>query len=567
MASVDGFKSIQTASDELSDHVCGPCKIGGNDKEAIKYCSDCSEYLCDPCVSYHRTLALTKNHKIVPANSESFDTGRRLTVYCGCNQNQEVEFYCEDHADVICRQCQSFKHHKCKTSTVHQKSSGYTSTKMESILSKTKSLKDKYDQLKQECSEDKKELKELKAVCKKEIRAFRKELDDFLDKLEQSMLAELDQFETKESQRVDQQITALSTALQMLNADDQLLNDAWKDARKQVMFAAEVQTSKGLQECQSRLIDLEKDAVKLSISFERNKKLDDLQRDINTLGSLKNSAERSEKTVLLGRQILSRREVNVRLADDKKYPCITGCAVMPNGYVVICDYNNDKVKLLDNSLILTDSLKLSDPWDVSVVDANNVIITLSEKRQLQNVQVFPQMKTERVLQLDKKCWRVEVSGEDIYVSCHNYSDGEVRVLDQQGNLKRRLGVNKDESFLFSVPFYITVNTAGDKVFVSDYNKLTITCMTVDGSIIYQYQDKDLKNPGGLCCDDGDNILVCGRNSNNVQMITADGKKAGTILSAADGLKTPYSITFMKIDNALVVGCRAPNDIFIYNLTT
>ena len=559
MASVDGSKSIQAASDELFDHVCGPCQIGGNDKEAKKYCSDCSEYLCDPCVSYHRTLALTKNHKIVPANSESFDTGRCLTVYCGCNKNQEVEFYCEDHADVICRRCQSIKHHKCKTSTIHQKSSGYTSTKLESILSKMRSLKDKYDQLKQECSGDKKELKELKEVCKKEIRAFRKELDDFLDKLEQNMLAELDQFETKESHRVDQQITTLSMALQMLNADDQLLNDARKDARKQVMFAAEVQTSKGLQECQSRLVDLEKEIVKLSLSFERNTKLDDLKRDINTLGSLKmleEAAKQCEKTVLLDRKIQSRKEVNVRLADDKTDPGICGCAVMPNGYIVICDRNNERIKLLDNSLVHTDSLNLPEPWDVSAVDANNVIATLCEQKQLQYVQVLPQMKTGRVLQLDKMCWGVAVSGDDIYVSCRNYgAEGEVRVLDKRGNLKRRLGVNKDGSFLFTKPDYITVNTAGDKVFVSSLTQHTITCMTVDGSIIYQYRDKDLKYPHGLYCDDGDIILVCDYDSNNVQMITAVGKKAGTVLSVADGLKMPCSISFRKSDNTLFVGCQ------------
>ena len=71
------------------------------------------------------------------------------------------------------------------------------------------------------------------------------------------------------------------------------------------------------------------------------------------------------------------------------------------------------------------------------------------------------MKAGLVIHLDKACWGVQVSGKEIYESFQECWDGEVRVLDKQANLKRRLGVNDDRSFLSSVPFYITVNRAGD----------------------------------------------------------------------------------------------------------
>ena len=570
MASVDDSKSVHIASDEVFDHVCVPCHARGSDKEARNYCRDCSEYFCDPCSDYHQTLTLTKNHKIISTDKVAVGSSRQLTIHCGCTKKQEVEFYCEDHAEVICRPCQSFKHHNCKTTPIQQRSSGYTSTKLNSILTKTKALKDKYDQLKQNCGKDEKELTQSKEVCKKEIEAFRKELGDFLDKLEQKMLAELGHLETKEHQRIAQQIATLTTALQILDADYQLLNDAKNDGRKHVMFAADVQISKRFHECEIRLSDLQKEAVKLSLTFERNNKLNDLQSDKNIhLGSLKMSKQ-NRPPVLLGRQIESHRKVNVRMASDKKDPWITGCAVMANDYVVICDTNNQKLKLLDHTLALKDSLDLPDPWDVSVVDDNNVIVTLCLKKQLHNIQIFPKMKTGRVIQLGKKCWGVAVSGDDIYVSCHNPSggEGEVRVLDKQGNIKRRLGVTVAGSFLFSAPTYITVNRAGDKVFVSDLGNHTVTCMKVDGSIIDTYKDKDLGGPRGLYVDDNDNenALVCGYISNNVQMVDAGGNKTGTIESAKDGLEKPCSIAFRKSDNTLVVGCKKNDNVFVYKLS-
>ena len=290
----------------------------------------------------------------------------------------------------------------------------------------------------------------------------------------------------------------------------------------------------------------------------------------------KGASNQHERIVMLGRRIRSKQEVNVRTSDDKERPAIIGCAVMPNDYVVLCDVRNKKIKLLDPSLALKDSQSYLPycPWCVSVVNENNVIVTLPGKKQLQYVQIFPSMKKGRVLQIDRKCCRVVVVGNDIFVSCHNDpGDGEVRVLDKQGNIKRRLGVTntwlvplKKPTYLFSGPDYITVNRAGDKVFVSGYSNHTVTCMTVDGSNIYTYKDKDLRCPAGLYCDDNDNILVCGRDSDNVQMIDAGGHKAGTVVTAEDGLMKPVSIAFRKSDNTLIVGCWDQNYIFVCNLS-
>ena len=565
MASVDNFGSIYSTSDVIVDHVCGPCKSEGSEKEATKYCYDCQEYLCDSCLNHHRKLPITKNHKIASASDVPYSTGRRLTIHCGCNKKQEVEFYCERHAEAICKQCLNFGHQKCNTVTIQQKSSGYASTKLDSILSRTTSLKDKYDELKQSCIEEKKNLQKSKDVCKKEIQAFRKELDDYIDQLEQNMVKELDELETKEKSSIDQKITTLVTALQILDADENTLKDAKNDGRKHIMFAADAQSSKRFRDCERRLAELEKEAMKLNLSFERNKKLDDILIDNSNLGTLK-LTETPLKTTLLGRQIKSRREVNVKLTSDKNDPEITGCVVMPNGHVVICDHNNDKIKLLDSSLEMKGSMNMPYPWDVSVVDANHVIVTLVGTKRLTVVQIFPSMKAGRVFQLDQMCCGVAVSGDSIFVTCHDgLGNGEVRVLDKLGTVKQRLGASSTGSILSSGPHYIAVSKAGNKIFVSDFSKDTVICLAMDGSTIYQYTDKDLNGPKGVYCDDADNVLVCGYGSNNVHVIEANGHKAGTLLSAKNDLKESISIAFRESDNILLVGHHEHNKLLVHNL--
>ena len=335
------------------------------------------------------------------------------------------------------------------------------------------------------------------------------------------------------------------------------------------MFAADVDISKRFREFETRLAELEKEAVQLSLTFDRNGKFNDLLGERNAqLGSLKISEKtyvKSEHTILLGQRVQSSGEVNVRLGDDQRSPGISGIVVMPNGYVVMYDTKNDKLKLFDSFMAPIDSLHTSQIRNISRFDESCIIASVNSKKQLQKIEVDPRIKISHIYQLDKYCFGVAVYKDDIYVSCHNRPGlGEVRVLDKQGNTKRRLGVTESGSFLFIAPSYITVT--GDKIFISDDYRNSVTCMLVDGTIIYKYVDEALKYPEGMFCDDNDNLLVTDRDSNNVQIIDAGGNKAGTIVSAADGLKKPCSVAFLRRVGKLVVGCYKMNNIFVYNLT-
>ena len=564
MASVDGSKSIQGASDEMFDNICGPCKEDNVEKGASQYCVDCGVYLCNQCKDFHRKLPVSKNHTVVvggqnlaPVSLVSQGSGPAL--YCGCNTKKEVEFYCESHEDVMCGPCRSIKHHKCKTVSVQEKSSSYTAQTFNSILSKTKLMKDKFEEMKKESTDAIKELNISKEACKREIQTFRKELNTFLDKLENDMLKDLDTSEKEPHKQLSQHISTLTAALQMLDSDYTLLENAKQDGRKSVMFTSDLQVSKRLQDYESRLKDLANDVIEPTLSFERNKKLADIQTSIKIFGNLRvkdTSATRLKKQPLLGRKIQSRRKVTIESANDHTTSCITGCTVLSSGHIVLCDYSNLKLKLLDTTRVLQGTLTLPDqPWDVSAVDDYNVIVTLPAKMQLQYIQVLPKIKTGRVIHLDKKCYGVEVSGDEIYTTCHNNpGQGEVRILDLNGNINRRLGIKQDGSFMFTYPFYITVTQSGRKVFISDYNTASVTCMTGDGNINYQYKYDDLTSPNGLIVDAGDNVLVCGYYSRTLQVISADGSKHETLLSSSDFQYEPSSVAYRDCDDTLVVGC-------------
>ena len=327
------------------------------------------------------------------------------------------------------------------------------------------------------------------------------------------------------------------------------------------------------KDCRQKICDSCKDNHR-RFAVTRNHTISPVNTGLATasgkLGNMNISSDvAATKVVLLGRKVQSRSQVNVKAGDDKETPLISGCTVMTNGDVVLCDNNNVKIKLLNSSGVLTGNMKLSShPQDVSVLEPSNVIVTLPNKKQLQVVQVYPQLKPGRVIQLDKTCEGVAVGKGELYVTCHTFliDDGEIRILGLDGKVKRRLGVNQDGSFMFTVPNYITVNSSGEKIFVSDNAKQNVTCMSADGRAIYTYKDGSMSRPTGLLCDAEDNILVCGGYSDNAQVLTADGKRHCTLLTESDGLKEPLSIAYRGSDNTLLVGCRNSDHLLSFQLT-
>ena len=579
MATYDGSKSLDKACDEFHEHECGPCSEAGRTTEAKHYCADCPDYLCDGCKDYH--FKLTRNHNIVSGISNPVaDSGASgLSITCDCNKGQTVVYYCNDHQDIICIACKTFHHHKCNTSSMKEECSGYQSSKLNSVLAEIKSLTVKYERLKQEISDNKKEVNKLKEACKKAIKIYRKELDTIFDKLETNILTELDQWKQDKDRYVDQDLPTIATALNVLKVDCKRVEDAKRDGKKGAMFIADVQVSKALQAYRQNLEDIEKAIEKPTLAFERNDILADLAVGIDTLGSLKSqskghwrtlkSPENSYSTgstkILIDRKIKSRSEVIVRTDEDKNNPHISGCTVLPNGHVVVCDQKNKRIKHLDDSWTITGLLKLPDPWDVSVIDSSNVIVSLPGAQQLQNVQVLPKMKAGSTIQLDRMCFGVAVSGEEIYTTCHDApGKGEVRVMDLQGNIKRHIGTNQDGSCMFTSPFCITVSASGE-IFVSDGGTDTITCLTPSGTVIYTCKDGDMRWPRGLICDSGNNVLVCDWKSHNINTISQEGNRYHAFLTAKDGLSHPYSIAYKESEDMLIFGCSTSNDLLLFKL--
>ena len=69
--------------------------------------------------------------------------------------------------------------------------------------------------------------------------------------------------------------------------------------------------------------------------------------------------------------------------------------------------------------------------------------------------------------------------------CLDEGTEKLRVLDRKGNIIRKLGVNRDGSYLFSYPFCLSVSAPSGKMsrVVIVYWDNTVTCLGFGGNVV------------------------------------------------------------------------------------
>ena len=572
MSSVDGARSAQ---DEIIIRHCGPCNYEGTEIEAEMFCDDCKELLCRNCADSHKKYKQFRNHTVVPVAQAPKDEATGYTpsiVICDCNQNLEGTEYCEYHCDVVCQTCASTKHQNCKTQAISQRF-GDEKAKLSSVMQKADAVKTNIETCLQKRNDDLQKLLSVKETCTKEIQSFRRTLNQHLDLLEQNVLKEMENLESRERKEIERHISSCSAIQHMLQTDIQLLENAKKSSLSEYMFVAHTKVSVHLEGYGRLLHEIGQETKTLTILFERNKQLADLQINITNLGTLTtgdSQGHKSQRKLFPKLEVQTSSQVDTESPEDIHTPQITGCDIMQDGSIIVCDKTNKKVKLLDRSFKLKRCSSLqTDPYDVSVVNEKECIITLPEAKALQFMCVLPRLVSDHVIQLDKMCWGVHVAGKEIYITAHDATrsdTGEVRVLDRYGRLIRRIAMKQDGSYMFTLPYYLTVSPSSRNIYVSDYGSSSVWCLTSDGGMMYYYKNPKLKRPKGVCVDIEDNLLICDEGSHSVQIVTAACRTHSTLLEAKDGLRMPYFIAYRHSDASLIVGCYKSNNLFVYKLS-
>ena len=574
MDSIDGAKGGHVSSEECFTIACDPCEYDNISKKAAAYCHECAEYLCEWCKTAHGKVKLTRSHKLLsgelmPPKRSAGKMQVLDTVLCSCMENK-VSVYCKEHCSLVCVNCNALHHRRCKTSDIADESNDFDVDSTEETIDNLNELNETITSLQESRENDLNILSFEAKDCQDRAKQYREELSRNLERMEAKTLSDINVFKTQESKTITQQIDTCKAAQNSLDTYSRKLQLAKEHNDRQGIFVYNIQLSQAVKSLTTITEEITTEVYQPHISFECNPALSFAGNQ--DLGTVKCHTSRTPKMKGFDEMcITAGNKINVKLQSDAKNAWISGSTFLSSGELILCDRNNSKLKLLDKSLQMKESIDVpGDPWDVALVDQHQVIVTFPDEKYLQFIQVTPSLALGHKVDLGMKCWGVTVSRESIYIPFDRSGECKIGIYDLTGKKKRIISPYnyKDGKLLFKEPYYIDVLN-DEKIFVSDVDEKsktsTVYCLESNGNVLYSISNPSFKRCLGISVDENENLLVCGWERHSVFLITRDGNEVREFLTEKDGLYQPYTTSFRPRDRTLVVTCREHNDILVFTL--
>ena len=106
--------------DQTHKDACSSCEVLGKTSEAVKFCLECYEFLCQPCSEIRHTHQIFQNHKQIDigCGDEASEENKIFQMLCElvtCSKHADKanDFYCNDHEEFGCESCVGSIHKDC----------------------------------------------------------------------------------------------------------------------------------------------------------------------------------------------------------------------------------------------------------------------------------------------------------------------------------------------------------------------------------------------------------------------------------------------------------------------
>ena len=474
--------------------------------------------------------------------ADKTNEGNKQGLQCLCG-GKNITLYCKDHTKVMCFDCKTLKHRNCNCLTIEEACASSDKTDTNATKEQMEILKAKLEKLQQRRNEDAENLTAKSAACRDIVEEYKRELIKRIEELTDTALADIAKCEKAQRLTIEQHLQTCSTALNRIEIDYKPFEEAIVTGINPLIFVHNLHLKKTLKKVDSILQDIGKEVKEPGIVFDLNETL--RMTDVKSLGIVRSTSVKTIWPVVADMKIVSVEQIDVKFQGDQSVPCITGSLFMPNGELILCDYNNNSVKVLKADFTKKDKIKLSSrPRDLCLMETDDIVISQPNAKSLLFMKVAPKPQTGSSITLDQSCYGVAVKDGLIYVSFNN---GEIRVLDRTGQPQ----TNVYSGFSFKQPLHISVLPTG-MVYVSEYSGNNIRVLK-DGKEVSNYSNAGISRPLGMYIGGADNILVCEKISNNLRVIDAKGQISKVLLSGTDGLSYPRTVSVRPNDNTVIVG--------------
>lgn len=241
------------------------------------------------------------------------------------------------------------------------------------------------------------------------------------------------------------------------------------------------------------------------------------------------------------------RKLELKCADVINISEFTSpCSALYDGEYLSCDkllltdHKNRRCVMCDTEGEVLQEISLpGTPCGMCVRGENEVLVTLSDAHKVV-VLDSNSLEIKQSLSVDCSCYGIATSGNTTVIGTR---ESIVMFQDlSDKNSCRTLSTEKENID------DVALDKDGNAI-VSNYSEAIVKKLDKSGKMLFKYTHKELNKPFGLTVDGHGNIFVNGNDTNNIHIVSNDGK----IIRILEGVQNPTCIKFLRGSYRFLVG--------------
>lgn len=539
--------------------ICQPCLETGKNRSAASWCLQCNDPLCNDCKRHHQVLKATKHHDILSLDEYKSVSKVMDNVSSTCTRhsgNNQFTYFCRSHDEPLCTSCRETDHKSCldvgkledfasnvKSSFLCEDLHGRVSKTLENLKSLPQDIKSKLHGIDTEG-------RNLKTLVLKTTENAVKHIKS----LEKSILAEYAKVSEQEQTKLRRVEESIADKKSKVESILKTLNDVIPKMSDVQAFLTVTQISRDQRKEEIFLEEYHTNNASLSVNINLSEQILGIE-NIPSFGSLK--VKRSPpKSPFPG-------SCNKQSPVEISYKVVATLGLVP----------------IENKMKVTDIKELDKNVFVMTDSVSKKIITYNSKDKIQREYEVGR-EPDCIAVID--CKTIAFVNEHRHIGILDMQSATIlNSFDMEDHVEgltiaenkmivncRRMGLRFFSVFgqcIGGIPgitgeFYLHATRSGRIIF-SDQVKDTLTCVSIDGRKIFSIQEQ-MNQPYGIASDQNDNIYVVSISSSSILKISPDGLKKTQIMTAKDGLETPFVLALLR-DNSMLIANNSGQSVQIF----
>ncbi|XP_063408887.1 uncharacterized protein LOC134692362 [Mytilus trossulus] len=414
---------------------------------------------------------------------------------------------------------------------------------------------------------------EVKTRLGKEIRQKRAEINKLLDNLEKQIIKDLEEKEYQSKK-------SIQNVLSSVKEKETMVTQCQITFLSIKQYASNLQTFLGINEIEVKVYENEQylQSLKEANSLEQIGLVWKVDPVSETISKFFGSIEMTNQTSSLGFISSKNKQAQIQVVTTKKTSIndvklilqkeITiygqhtkGCCMSKEGdFLFTVHFFQKSLITIGSKNKLKHKMKLGPSYgfDITLIDETTIAISDGNSGKKFGIDIIDIKNQRKInfIELPGRTWGIARDHDSLFVC-----------VDGRGIYK----VNTSDYITSHViscnlPMHSYVAVFSDKIYYTNPEDNSVVCYDENGSRVWTFQDELILNePEGMTVDKNGNVYVVGFGSNNVIIISSDGKHHKQVLPRDNGLSSPSAI-FLDAEKKKLLVANTEKTAFVYNIS-